>query len=255
MARRKRLPPGPCTYCLKHCDELEREHVFPKSWYPDSTPPNAWKWWVPSCPECNDKYQKVEDELLVRFASGIGPYGGFRTVYKRVIQSVRSEFARDRKDARKREEKRQRLLREIDALDKMTDLPPRSILNLGSAKLSAHRLWVPGKLLNRLTEKLVRGMTYVLADGLLIDSRYEITKFLLRPEDAVPIIRIVERYGKKDFREGAIKVGRAAAFDDMQTALYVFDLWDGKFFIYATVMRKDIDPVLRNEILCLVPAE
>jgi hypothetical protein len=40
MARSRRLGPGKCVHCLKDVEERNSDHVFPASWYPDSTPPN-----------------------------------------------------------------------------------------------------------------------------------------------------------------------------------------------------------------------
>ena len=44
-----------CVICLKNFnysiedDSRTEEHVFPKSWYPKSTPNDLKKWKVPSC--------------------------------------------------------------------------------------------------------------------------------------------------------------------------------------------------------------
>src|SRR5947208_16017660 len=40
----ERLGLGKCVHCLKDVAERNSDHVFPASWYPDSTPPNLEKW-------------------------------------------------------------------------------------------------------------------------------------------------------------------------------------------------------------------
>ena len=53
-----------CVYCLRFFKELTSDYVFPKSLYPDTTPENVRKIQVPACNECNQKFRKIEDELL-----------------------------------------------------------------------------------------------------------------------------------------------------------------------------------------------
>jgi hypothetical protein len=53
-----------CVYCLQFFKNLTLDHVFPKSWYPDTTPENLRKMQVPACDECNQKFRKIEDEFL-----------------------------------------------------------------------------------------------------------------------------------------------------------------------------------------------
>ena len=60
---KKKLGPGKCVHCLKDVEERNSDHVFPESWYPDSTPPNLEKWQIPSCIPCNSEYGKLEQDF------------------------------------------------------------------------------------------------------------------------------------------------------------------------------------------------
>ena len=66
-----------CVICLKNFnDSIEgdfrtKEHVFPKSWYPESTPNDLEKWKVPSCKRCNNEYSFYEQDLLIRLGLGL----------------------------------------------------------------------------------------------------------------------------------------------------------------------------------------
>lgn len=64
-----------CVYCFKKIDTNSgnKDHVFPDSWYPDSTPNNVQRWKVPACKKCNSKFQVAEDELFVRWGIGVEP--------------------------------------------------------------------------------------------------------------------------------------------------------------------------------------
>src|SRR5690349_12578628 len=66
MAKKK--TPGRCVHCLRIVDEIELDHVFPNSWYPDSTPGTVQRWKAPSCPKCNRKHGRLENDLLLRLS-------------------------------------------------------------------------------------------------------------------------------------------------------------------------------------------
>ena len=62
-----------CVYCLRFFKKLTSDHVFPKSWFPDTTPQNMEKWQIPSCENCNTEYSKIENDLLQRFGMCVDP--------------------------------------------------------------------------------------------------------------------------------------------------------------------------------------
>jgi 5-methylcytosine-specific restriction endonuclease McrA len=62
-----------CVHCLRETDATTKDHVFPSSWYPDSTPETVQRWTVPSCTDCNTFLGKLETDLLVRLALCLEP--------------------------------------------------------------------------------------------------------------------------------------------------------------------------------------
>jgi len=66
--------PQLCIHCLGSCEVPEADHVFPDSWYPDSTPPTVQRWTAPSCPRCNRELGRLERDLLVRMALCLDPH-------------------------------------------------------------------------------------------------------------------------------------------------------------------------------------
>jgi hypothetical protein len=54
--------PKVCAYCTKEVLRIEREHVFPRAWYPRGY--IGMRMTVPSCGVCNREYGKVEDRLF-----------------------------------------------------------------------------------------------------------------------------------------------------------------------------------------------
>jgi hypothetical protein len=53
--------------------DATKDHVFPGSWYPDTTPDAVRRWTAPSCERCNGYFGHLEKELLVFFACCIDP--------------------------------------------------------------------------------------------------------------------------------------------------------------------------------------
>jgi len=62
----KRPGKGRCVHCLKEGVERNWGHVFPQSWYPNTTAADLEKWQIPSCVACNDRYGKLERDLIGR---------------------------------------------------------------------------------------------------------------------------------------------------------------------------------------------
>jgi 5-methylcytosine-specific restriction endonuclease McrA len=65
-----------CVHCLKPLEKKTKDHVFPSSWYPETTPANIQRWTVPSCAECNGKFGEMEKELFIRAVICVGPVKG-----------------------------------------------------------------------------------------------------------------------------------------------------------------------------------
>src|SRR5271169_2434899 len=64
---------GRCVHCLRLTDSVTADHVFPSSWYPDSTPESVQRWTVPCCSDCNRELGKLERDLLIRLVLCVNP--------------------------------------------------------------------------------------------------------------------------------------------------------------------------------------
>jgi hypothetical protein len=64
---------GRCIHCREVLIKRTKDHVFPSSWYPDSTPPTVQRWTAPSCERCNGEFGEMEKELFVRLALCVDP--------------------------------------------------------------------------------------------------------------------------------------------------------------------------------------
>src|SRR5271155_3734122 len=63
-----------CVHCHEPLKKKRtKDHVFPRSWYPRTTPANVQRWTVPSCGSCNGKFGEMEKELFIRLVLCVGP--------------------------------------------------------------------------------------------------------------------------------------------------------------------------------------
>lgn len=107
----KKLGPGRCVHCLKEVEERNSDHVFPESWYPDSTPPNLERWHVPSCIPCNADYGKLEQELLIKVGLCLDPHdAASASIVQKALRSLKPAAARNTRDAQHRLGRGKRIL-------------------------------------------------------------------------------------------------------------------------------------------------
>ena len=109
----KKYKSGLCAHCL--CDSPVRtaDHVFPKAWYPESTPANLEKWQMPSCERCNADYGRLEEDLLLRLGLCISDSAreslGIGT---KVVNALDPSRAKSPRDARIRLAKAKKILQD-----------------------------------------------------------------------------------------------------------------------------------------------
>ena len=231
----KRPNPGRCVHCLKNVDDLTRDHVFPKAWYPDTTPENLERWTIPSCKNCNKEYGKLEEDLLFRLGACLNPEDAkYSGIPDKVLRSIDPECATSREEKRIRQRKREKIKQEIV---KWSEVPSIGILpNFGRQSNVNYSEYasipISSAKLERLGYKIVRGMTYIL-DKSFIENDHEIKVYFVQNSDAKPIIEkfsgVFETYHKP-----GIKVERAIPIDRADCGFYVIEIW-GRLKIYAIV--------------------
>src|SRR5690242_1241038 len=101
------MPRPLCIHCLAAPAE-EKDHVLPRSWYPDGTPPPIQRLTVPSCKPCGARLKKAEEQtaLALMFANGIdhdhpaakGVYERIRSTWNAVAAVGRPKEFRHRRD-------------------------------------------------------------------------------------------------------------------------------------------------------------
>lgn len=160
----KKPKAGKCVHCLKDPVERNWDHVFPESWYPDTTPPNLEKWKIPSCIPCNDSLGVMEDDLFVLLAHALDPYHpGSAGLYDRAKRAIDPEAGKDERDRQARASRQRRFLQSVlvgeaipdhgvyPGLEDRWNQPPDERMAILFPKIGVERL----------TEKIVRGISFV----------------------------------------------------------------------------------------------
>jgi hypothetical protein len=237
MARK--LGPGKCVHCLKNVEERNSDHVFPESWYPDSTPPNLEKWQIPSCLPCNSEYGKMEQDFLLKVGLCLDPFdSASKSIVEKALRSLKPGAARNPRDALHRLSKRNKTLAEALQGDQ---IPNHGIFpGLGKRwtepKEESLAVLVPAKSFERITKKIVRGIYYI-EDHLFIDPPYDIEFYALPEDDGVALWKdALDRFGSVYAREPGVLVRRAVAHEDRLCSLFEITFWK-QFKTYASVTR------------------
>jgi len=233
----KVLKPCKCVHCLRYCDSPTSDHVFPESWYPDTTPQNMEKWQIPSCENCNTEYSKIENDLLQRFGMCVDPDSiAAKGIADKAIRAVDSKCGRDERDKEKRSRSRHRLLQTVmpvTSLDLRGVLPDKNPQPISEESFG---ILIPADALKRMGNKFIRGITFV-ASKLYIDSQHEVSIFFAHEINCQFIVQMLNQYGKRYDRGPGIVIEYAPCPDDPQSGLYYIDIWN-KVYMYGTVTPK-----------------
>jgi hypothetical protein len=232
----KRPPRGKCVHCL--ADNVERtwDHVFPRAWYPHTTPANLYKWQIPSCHPCNNEYGELEDDLLFRLAMCVDPHvRGTAGIVPRALRSMKPEFAKNARDRAARAARLERLRGEL--LDG-PDIPRSAVYpglgeRWGRPMTEGLGVRIPAKSFRRLTDKIVRGI-YFLDSQKFIEPPYAIEFYALSDEGAGPLRDLLARSAEVYAREPGILVRRALAQGDLMSGVFEITIW-AQFCLYASV--------------------
>ncbi len=224
-----------CVHCLEwfERDEITRDHVFPRSWYPDTTPANLEKWQIPACRRCNRLHGKIEERLLVHLGlcldrAELKSVG----VSAKALRSIDPSFATDNRDRRHRHARRQKILRSLHRAEEagLQHLPGFELRpGIGNQVSTA----VAKRDLEALAQKLVRGIMHVTM-GSYIEADHQVNVFFLHSAAAQPIVHPIRKLGTVHHRGPGISITRAVVPEDPQSGLFHIKIW-GRLHMYVVV--------------------
>jgi hypothetical protein len=233
---------GKCVHCLKTFEQLTRDHVFPKAWYPDTTKLDEYKWQVPSCRDCNKKYGDLENDLLTRLSICLEPSDpACAGIFEKGMRAIDPEYAENEKDKKFRQAKREKILRELSVGGAIPQkyFYPNFGLHADLSVQDQASILISADSVKRLAEKIVRGIFYI-EDHLFIEPPYNIESFVLSEKDAQPIMEATKKFGSVYAREPGITVYRAVIPEDQTSSLFVIEIWK-RLKVYAIVSRSNLD--------------
>ncbi len=237
----KKFGSGRCAHCLWYFDVLTSDHVFPLSWYPETTPSDLEKWQMPSCDECNKKYGKIENDLLRHFGLCLdGTQEAAKGIPQKAVRAISPKAGRDPKDSCCRQQLLQKTLRE--AL-KGSDVPTSAVLagfgrSPSQDTSDAIGILVGVTELKSLAEKLVRGVTYISTER-YIENDHEIETYFDVNQGAV-FAEATDKIGTRRHCGPGIVVLHAVAPDDPVSGIFDFTLW-GTFRFWVVVNPRGRD--------------
>jgi len=193
---------GTCVYCQRHTAALEDEHVFPDSWYPTTTPTGTPRIKVPSCPECNREFGRVEERLQRVWAMCIDVADpASKGVYERVSRSLSARHGRNAKDARIRAGTRRKMIqsiahRPIAARGVFPGFESRGGVWVqqpsGLVALSSRAIPIAASDVEAFTKKLVLGLHFHVS-GNPLPENCEVRTYLAKPKSSPLEVAICSR--------------------------------------------------------------
>lgn len=241
----KHPPAGRCVHCLKYHKQLTWDHIFPESWYSETTPQHIEKWKVPSCAYCNNAHGKNEADLLIRLAMCLDPDSlSSKGIIEKALRAVNPEAGRNDRDSNARKLKLMCLIQQSFS---GPNIPYQAIyLGFGPQEQFIESEQVAIKIrangLKMLTEKIVRGITY-LEESQFIENSYKIETPVVDEFGAREFQNLLDRYGKTYERPPGLKIRRAVIPEDKLSGVFEIKIWE-RLNLYAIVIPKNREKLL-----------
>lgn len=233
-----------CVHCGRVLEKVTRDHVFPKSWYPASTPSEVRRWTVPSCAQCNNRLGNLERELFVRLALCVDPRKA--EVSGLSAKAVRSMGVGAEGISFGERVRRKALKRRVIKSMRRYKVGMETFPGLGPhpefPESEQFALTFSADQIVDVARKIVRGCEYVLADR-IVDEPYVLETYFVKESDvADQTAHVFESLSAKTTHLGpGFIITRSEALDQPGMAMYKIVMW-GTIIIYASITRSD-DPV------------
>ena len=218
-------PKGRCVHCLRFTDDITDDHVFPYSWYPESTPATVQRWTVPCCRPCNKNLGAMESDLLVRMALCLDPKSeAAKGLSQKALRSLgidAGELAP--KEREHRENRRLKLKAEFipaSAGEQMPGAIPGLAEKPGPAE---HVVPIPWAGLSIIAEKIARGCEYKIRGEKFVEPPHAVRTRVSKPDIVEP--QFLSHRTIIDFGPGC-QVIRIFATEDENVVQYRIQIWD-----------------------------
>lgn len=226
-----------CIHCLKPAGDT-RDHVFPTSWYPDSTPGEIQRPIAPSCEPCNGKSGHDESHVLGRLGLCVDPTklqsAGIAPKALRAV-GIGADADLSVKEKTYRSNLKKKLLQQMSPYTKVagkSGIVPGFGPRGEFPRESQIAVSVNAESLKRVCRKIVRGLEYTIA-GRYIEPPYMLEVYFIEDEAAQLVARW---FGPASLHLGpGFHVQRASSQDDHGNVLYRIKVWDS-FLVHGSII-------------------
>jgi len=213
-----------CIHCLGFTESPEKDHIFPDSWYPTSTPTTIQRWTAPACPDCNRTFGQLEHDLLIRLVLSLDTSSdATRGLDERVYRSLGIDVEDSNRDKVIRDQLRAKLRSEFFAHEEVRDLPGK-IPGLGPPpdQPPGPSLFIPWAGLSMMAEKIARGCEYRFQNKKrYVEHPYGVLTLIRNDESNDPMLRFTKLL---DFGPGC-QVRRGFVSEDPAMVRYFITIW------------------------------
>jgi hypothetical protein len=236
-----------CIHCLGFTETPEKDHVFPDSWYPTSTPPTIQRWTAPSCPDCNRSFGQLEHDLLIRLVPSLDTSSdAARGLDERVYRSLGIDVEDSNKDKVIRERVRAKLRAEFFPYEEIRGLPGQ-IPGLGPPpdQPPGPAVFIPWAGLSMMAEKIARGCEYRHRNSKrYVEHPYGVLPLISNTDELSndPMLRFTKLL---DFGPGC-QVRRGFASEDPAVVRYFITIWDRLHFKVLIDFRDYLDDLKKQ---------
>ncbi len=217
---------------------MTSDHLLPKSWYPVNEREDFEKWQIPSCKDCNSKYGRIENNLLLSIGHCINPESNKSNgIVEKAIRARNPNYAKNEKDREHRLLKKEKLLRrlvKVESVPKESLFPQFNINDQNNN--SSYGILLSKKELEMFGEKIVRGITYI-AHNIFIYKEYEISIIFQHDENILDVRAQISKFGKTYECGKAINVLAAFVEDVLPCGMFEIEIW-GRLKMYGFVESK-----------------
>ena len=245
----EKSPKGRCVHCLRFTDDITDDHVFPDSWYTESTPGTVQRWTVPCCRPCNKNLGALESDLLVRLALCLDPKSeAAKGVSEKALRSLgidAGELAP--KDRGHRENRRLKLKAEfipVTAGEQMPGAIPGPAQKPGPGE---YLVPIPWAGLSIIAEKIARGCEYKLKGRKkFVEPPFAVRTCVTEPDVVSP--QFLSHRTVIDFGPGCQAI-RVFATEDENVVRYRILIWGTLCFHvlldHEDYFRLEFDPMMK----------
>lgn len=229
-----------CIHCLEE-GIVTRDHVFPKSWYPDDTPENVQRPTAPACRTCNEKLGAIEDELFQKLAVCINPkIAAASGIKEKVYRSFGVGVQESKMSGRDRSARLKRLERLINVTKSFSHTEMEAFPGLGPHEgfpsESQKAFPAPTRELETVSKKIIRGMEYWLAKR-YVEEPLEVEAYIYIKNEIPDVQRLLTTLGKQHIYGPGFEVTRVSGESGL-AVIYKFLIWK-TIKVYGSVMTPD----------------